>query len=133
MAHRPPRKVKFVRASLETLAPNQCLAKVELERAEAGTFVGTATGGCPDVEGLRASAQATADALMQAVGEQHLIEVHDVEVFDAFGKQAVLVHVAAQLQDRTQALMGFCVTGEDPPRAAALAVLNATNRVLDVG
>ncbi len=133
MAHRAPRKIKFVRASLETLAPNQCLAKVELERAEAGTFVGTATGGCPDLDGLRASARATADALMQAVGEEHVIEVHDVEVFDAFGQSAVLVHVAAQLHDRTQALMGFCVAGEDRARAAALAVLNATNRALDIG
>lgn len=133
MADRPPRRVKFVRASLESLAPDQCLATVELERPEQGTFVGTATGGCPDVEGLRASAQAAADALMQAVGETHLLEVHEVELFDAFGKSAVLVHVAAQVQDRPQALMGFCVAGDDAPRAAALAVLNATNRVLDIG
>ncbi len=133
MPDRPPRRVKFVRASLEQLAPNQCLATVELERPEQGTYVGTATGACPDIERLRASARAAADALMQAVGEQHLIEVHDVEVFDAFGQSAVLVHLAAQVQDRTQALMGFCVAGADPTRAAALAVLNAANRVLDVG
>lgn len=133
MALRPPRKIKFVRASLETLAPDQCLAKVELERAEAGTFVGTATGGSPHIERLRASARATADALMQAMGEKHVLEVHGVELFDAFGKAAVLVHVAAQVRDRTQALMGFCVAGEDLTRAAALAVLNATNRLLDAG
>ena len=133
MPDRPPRRVKFVRASLEQLAPNQCLAKVELSGPEEGTYVGTATGACPDVEGLRATAQAAADALMQAVGEEHLIEVHGVEVFDAFGQSAVLVHLAAQLQDRTQALMGFCVAGSDPARAAALAVLNATNRALDIG
>ncbi|MBI2537939.1 MAG: hypothetical protein HYW06_13460 [Gemmatimonadetes bacterium] len=133
MSNLAARRVKFVRASLEQLSPTQCLAKVELARAEAGNYVGTATGGCPDVEGLKASAQAAVDALMQAVGKEHLIEVHDVEVFDAFGQSAVLVHLAAQLQDRTQALMGFCVAGGDPARAAALAVLNATNRVLDIG
>jgi len=133
VSDRPPRRVRFVRASLERLSQNQCLATVELERPEAGSYVGTATGGCPEVEGLRASARAAVDALMQAVGEQHRIEVHDVQVFDAFGHSAVLVHLAAQVQDRTQALMGFCVAGEDPTRAAALAVLNATNRVLDIG
>jgi hypothetical protein len=95
--------------------------------------VGTATGGPPEREGLQASARAAADALMQAVGEKHLLEVHNVEMFEAFGHSAVLVHLAAQVQDRTQALMGFCVAGADPARAAALAVLNATNRVLDVG
>jgi len=39
------------------------------------------------VEGLRASARAAVDALMQAVGDQH--------------------------RSRTQALMGFCVAGTD--------------------
>jgi hypothetical protein len=133
VSDRPPRRIKFVRSSLELLGPNHCLAKVELERDQDRSYVGTATGGNPDQEGLHVSARAAADALMQAVGEKHLLEVHDVEVFDAFGQQAVLVHLAAQVQDRTQALMGFCVAGTDPTRAAALAVLNATNRVLDVG
>jgi len=133
VSDRPPRRVKFVRASLELLAPNHCLAKVELEGEKQHSFVGTATGGNPDQEGLRVSARAAADALMQAVGEKNLLEVHEVELFDAFGQSAVLVHLAAQLQDRTQALMGFCVAGGDPTRAAALAVLNAANRVLDVG
>ena len=133
MPDRPPRRVKFVRASLELLAPNHCLAKVELEGDQERSFVGTATGGSPDQEGLKTSARAAVDALMQAVGEKHLLEVHNVELFDAFGHSAVLVHLAARVQDRTQALLGFCVLGGDPTRAAALAVLNATNRVLDVG
>lgn len=133
MPERPQRRVRFVRASLEVLAPNQCLAKVELERPEDGRFTGTATGGNLETEGLRTSARAAADALMQAVGEERLLEVHDVEQLDTFGRPAVLVHLAAQVRDRTQALMGFCVEGGDPARAAALAVLNATNRVLDIG
>lgn len=133
MPERSPRRVKFVRAQLEQLSQNQCLAKVELERLEQGSYVGTATGAGPGVEGLRATARAAAEALMQAVGEQNVLEVHEVELFDAFGQSAVLVHLAARLQDRTQALMGFCVAGADPTRAAALAVLNAANRVLDVG
>ncbi len=133
MPERPPRRVKFVRASLDQPAPNQCVAKVELEHSESGSCVGSATGGCRDEEGLRATAQATAEALMQAVGGGHQLQVHGVELFDAFGKSAVLVHLADQHRERTQALMGFCMAGEDPTRAAALAVLNAANRVLDVG
>ncbi len=133
MSNRPPRRVKFVRAQLQELSPRQCLARVELERGEAGNFVGSATGACQAEEGLRVTAQAAAAALMQAVGGEHRLQVHGVEVFKAFGQAAVLVHLADQHRERTQALMGFCVAGEDPTRAAALAVLNAANRVLDVG
>lgn len=133
MAERIPRRVKFVRASLEPVASDECLAQVELERSDVGVFLGKARGGRSTEEGLQATAQAAADALTQAVGGGHRLQVHGVETLDTFGRAAILVHLADQQQDRTQALMGFCVAGLDPTRAAALAVLNAANRVLDVG
>ncbi len=133
MLRRPPRRVKFVHAELQHLSPTQCMARVQLEDPEAGGYVGTAVGACAVEEGLQATAKATAAALMQAVGQDHSLEVHGVELFEAFGQSAVLVHLGARLHERTLALMGFCVAGEDPTRAAALAVLNAANRVLDVG
>jgi hypothetical protein len=82
---------------------------------------------------LQATARAAAEALTQAVGGAHQLRVEGVETLDTFGRSAILVHLADQQRDRTQALMGFCVAGQDPARAAALAVLNAANRVLDVG
>ena len=133
MPERPPRRVKFVRASLELVAPDECLAQVELERGEVGSFLGKARGGRSSQEGLQATARAAADALTQAVGGGHQLRVHGVETLDTFGRPAILVHLADQQASRTQALMGFCVAGQDPTRAAALAVLNAANRVLDVG
>jgi hypothetical protein len=125
--------VRFVRASLEVVAPDECLAQVQLDRGEEGSFVGKARGGRSSEEGLQAAAKAAAEALTQAVGGGHRLRVEGVEMLDTFGRPAILVYLADQQQDKTQALMGFCVAGQDPARAAALAVLNAANRVLDVG
>ena len=133
MRSRLPRRIKFVGAQLQRLSGNQCLARVQLQQAESGSYVGTAVGASPDDEGLRATAKATAAALMQAMGRDHSLEVHDVKLFHAFGQSAVLVELGAKQQERNQEVMGFCVAGGDPTRAAALAVLNATNRVLDAG
>jgi DNA-binding NarL/FixJ family response regulator len=122
-----------VRASLEVVAPDECLAQVQLERAEEGSFVGKARGGRSSEEGLQTAARAAAEALMLAVGGAHRLRVEGVETLETFGRAAVLVYLADQQRDKTQALMGFCVAGADPTRAAALAVLNAANRALDVG
>jgi hypothetical protein len=45
----------------------------------------------------------------------------------------VLVSVSAQRQQVSRELLGFCPVEGDAPRAAALAVLNATNRFLGLG
>ena len=133
MRSRLPRRIKFVGAQLQRLSDNQCLARVQLQQAGSGSYVGTAVGASPDDEGLCATAKATAAALMQAMGRDHSLEVHDVKLFHAFGQSAVLVELGAKQQERNQEVMGFCVAGGDPTRATALAVLNATNRVLDAG
>ena len=133
MFKRPPRRIKFVGAELQRLSDNQCLARVQLQQAGSGSYVGTAVGASPDEEGLRVTARATAAALMQSVGRDHSLQVQGVKVFQAFGKPVVLVELAAQQEQGNQTLMGFCLAGTDPTRAAALAVLHATNRALDAG
>lgn len=134
MEPRPSRRVKFVRADLQSLSASKCLARVELERPESGNYVGSSTGSCPDVEGLKAAARASVEALVQAAGsERHELEVHEVRALEAFGRTAVIVHVAARRGDCRQDLMGLCVVGTDAPQAAAMAVLNAANRFFDVG
>jgi hypothetical protein len=131
MPERPQRRVRFVQAELQRLSAAACMARVELERREAGGYVGTAV--ASEAEGLRATAKAAADALMQAAASDHVLEVHDVKLLNVFGKLTVVVQVGAKQQERWVSLMGFCVAGQDPTRAAALAVLHATNRVLDAG
>jgi hypothetical protein len=121
--------VRFVRAQFDTLVSGRCAAQVELAGADA-TYVGRAEGGSIDAEGLRAAARATADAL-QDLG--HPVAVNRVEMVTAFGEAAVAVQATAQHEGETRRLVGFCLAGDDPLRAAVLAVLNATNRFLEIG
>jgi len=116
---------------VQRLSSAACMARVELERPEAGGYVGTAV--APEAEGLRATARAAVDALMQAMGDEQVLEVQGIKLMSAFGQPAVVVHLGARRRQDWQSLMGFCMAGQDPTRAAALAVLNATNRALNVG
>ncbi len=134
---RAPRVVKFVVAEL-TQAAGKCRARVELKRDPDRSYFGTAEGGCAEQDSLRSVAQATANALLQAVavGEDPQgfeILVKELAVQLAFGKRTVLVSVAGTYFKQRRDLLGLCVIESDGARAAALAVLNATNRFLGVG
>lgn len=129
MSSRPPRQVRFVSAQLRHFAPDRCEATVELKGA-AATYLGRAQGGCVDVGAFLSAAQAAADALRE---RGHNVKVDAVEMLQAFGEPAVVARVAAHYEGETRTLVGFCVAGDDPMRATVLAVLNATNRFLEIG
>ena len=129
MTNRPPRQVRFVLTRFEHLGRDRCAAHVELQGA-AATYTGRAEGGCQDVGGLRAAAQATTDAL-QDLG--HQVTLEDVALIQALGEPAVVVRVLAHHDEEVRHLVGFSLAGDDPMRAAALAVLSATNRFLEIG
>lgn len=135
--YREPRVVKFVKAELSQEA-GKCRAQVELNRDQGRSYFGTAEGRCESPENLRTVAQACANALLQAAavgGDPTLFEirVNQVAIQAAFGKETVLVSVAGTYFKQRRDLLGLCVIETDPARAAALAVLNATNRFLGVG
>ncbi len=48
----------------------------------------------------------------------------------AFDATVVIVSLSARAPEEATRLVGSCLTEKDPPRGAALAVLNATNRLL---
>jgi hypothetical protein len=126
---RPPRQVRFVLTRFENLDEGRCAAYVELQGPGA-SYTGRAEGGSRDVGGLRAAAEATAGALRDL---GHAVTLQDVQSIRAVGEFAVAVRVKAEHGHETRELVGFCLAGDDPMRAAALAVLNATNRFLDLG
>lgn len=133
---RKPRIVRFIRAEVQH-AGGGCRAEVELERESSRRFVGTSEGGAGGIDApadLRCVAEAAAHALCQAVGVPvSVVTVHGVESVDTFGQEAVVVSLAADEGKGARPLMGFCLSGRDKLRAAALAVLNGTNRFFDVG
>jgi hypothetical protein len=136
MNERPPRIVKFVNVAVTELGSGRCSARVELSREPNRSYFGTATGPCGDEEQLLLVAQATANALVQAAAGSNAsgyeIRVNEIDVQEAFGRPTVLVSVAGSYFNQRRNLLGLCYN-PDLPRAAALAVLNATNRFMGVG
>ena len=134
MTERPPRTIRFVRAELEAVAGDRCRAVVQIERPDVGLHSGTAEGPAGPADGLRAIARATGDAVSEALKEDGVsIRVRGVMPVEAFGQTVIVVSVAAASKGRNQTLLGVCDGGENSARAAALAVLNATNRFLGTG
>lgn len=134
MIQRPPRQLRFVGAQIDQLSEGRCRARVELADSAQGAYAGTVEGLCWDEDRVRSAAEATATALTQMLGfDTGALRVQGVEITEAFGHRLVMVALDARHGQENRSLMGFCVIDEDPIRAAALAVLNATNRFLNLG
>ncbi len=91
-------------------------------------FVGTAKGADSPEGQLRCAAEATAHALERATGNKVALQVLAVTAIEGF--DTVLVVVSFEALDLVERLVGSCLIKEQPSRAAALAVLHATNRRL---
>jgi hypothetical protein len=118
------RAVKFV--SVDTTGTE---ARVQLERVGAGFYQGTAEH--PDT--IRGAADAAVQAVSQVLaGKGWVLLIDQTSVADTLGKRTVFVQVSARSQGKHRVLLGFCLIDADPARAAVLAVLNATNRFLDL-
>ncbi len=112
--------------------PNgMCQAEVELEQRGGEKVVGTANGTGSGVGSMRAAAMASVAALEKAVPAGPKWELLGVKSTIAFDSTIVIVAIAARTEDGPIRLVGSYVTDDDRERAAAVAVLNATNRYLE--
>jgi len=131
MTGRASRTIRFVRSQVEDLGDGSCQAVVELEHRGRGTFTATARGPAAPADRLRAVARAASDALSDAFDDKGArVRVVNVQPVESLTKNAVMVTLAVTRGPDNQTLLGVCDVGDDPVRAAALAVLNATNRFL---
>jgi hypothetical protein len=133
---RPPRALRFISAQLEELAPDRRRATVIVQLQPEVDCVGTADarGERSDLASFRCVAEATAEALLQAVGAgDDMLDIDGISVIETLGKSILFVAIAADFGGETRELLGFSVIGSDHAKAGALAVLNATNRFLGVG
>lgn len=121
------KRVKF--AGAERIAENnQVRIRITLEWNGEKT-VGTAIGESGDLIELRTAAAAALDALEHVLGEElhiKLVGVKQVKAFDA----ELMVVALYRTGDQPQRLVGSVSAAGDPRRAAAVAVLNALNRIL---
>ena len=79
---------------------------------------------------LRCSASAAVRALERVSQPKVGFEVLGVKAVRAFDATVVIVSLSAKTDASASRLVGSYLTENDPPRGAALAVLNATNRLL---
>lgn len=82
---------------------------------------------------IRSAAAASLDAALAATGKRLHLDLVGVKSVRAFDGWIVVVRVNGQAGGRPYKLLGSasCEEEEDLPRAAALAVLDASNRLLE--
>jgi hypothetical protein len=154
MAEQTRGRVRFSGAQRIQLGDDLCRVRVRLETPANGVkVVGTAEGSATLDGQLHTAASATLEALRQThEGKLIKLELGEVTTFDAFGKSGVMVSLRVEHRGVPYFLTGFSQVGDasaDFPadvqvdvfrrqhvqvanvaQAVALAVLNATNRVL---
>ena len=130
------RMIRLVTAHLGAEEDGQWWAGVTLERAGAGRH--SVRVRCrPDTptDQLRAGAEAALEALRQAASSTELaLELREAVTFQALDRTGVMVSIVISRGPRQSTALGVCADmADDPVRAAAIAVLNATNRRLGLG
>ena len=123
-------RLKFSEFALKRLPTGRCRAKVVLTWMEVNEFVGEAEGLVSQAGELRCAAQACVMALTKAVKGELKVELLGVKAVRAFDANVVIVSLSVPKETEGQRLVGCFLTEEDPARGAALAVLNATNRIM---
>jgi hypothetical protein len=103
----------------------QC--RVTLRRGEE-QYVGEAEGFESDKSRVELSARATLAAIALSEGADGRLSLEGVKVVTAFERELILVGVIARIARQSTLLTGSCEIRDSAETAAALAVLNATNR-----
>ena len=125
-------RLRFAEFVLDRLPNGRCRAKVGLTWRDSEAFGGESEGLASQAGELRCAAEACVKALSQAVAQSGLgFELLGVKAVRAFDATVVIVSLATNGGEGSdQRVVGSVLTETDPARAAALAVLNATNRIL---
>ena len=118
----PHERLRFDEFSLDRLPSGRCVARVRLGLRELDRFDGRCEGLASPAGELRCAAQACVSAIFELLG------VKAVRAFDA---NVVIVSIAVRGEGSGgNRLVGSVLVDGDVARGAALAVLNATNRLL---
>ncbi len=123
-------RLRFQDFRFERLTSGKCRARVVLAWTDGREFVGESDGVISQTGELRCSAAAAVKALEHAVDPAMGFELLGVKAVRAFDATVVIVSLSARDDNHASRLVGSYLTDNDPPRGAALAELNATNRIL---
>lgn len=124
-------RLRFDDFNYEVFANGQCLATLSLE-LQGDRYQG-ASEGTHTLEGrLRVGALAAVQAAEAATANRIELELLGVKAVRAFDQWIVIVSIRGRSGDHSYRLLGSFATDEaDAARGAAMAVLDATNRILE--
>jgi hypothetical protein len=123
-------RVRFAAFEFHRLPSGSCRARVVLEWQPQQPFVGEAEGVASPAGMLRVAAQAAVTALESAIAGRVKIELLGVKALRAFDTNVVIVSLTAHGDGPSRRIVGSCLAEAALERGAAMAVLNATNRML---
>lgn len=123
-------RLRFVEFDFERLPNGRCRARVLLAWADGSRFEGGAEGFGSEAGELRCAAEATLQAIERAVQGRITFELLGVKSVRAFDTVVLIVSVGSHYDDDSRRLVGSFLADTDAARGAAVAVLNATNRLL---
>ena len=123
-------RFRFKEFTLDRLPSSNCRARVVLAISDDEVWVGEAEGLASQAGELRTAADACVAALAKAIHGIATIELLGVKAVKAFDNNVVIVSMAYTEGGIGQRLVGCFLAEHDSARGAALAVLNATNRIL---
>jgi hypothetical protein len=103
---------------------------VVLEWQPGERCLGVAEGISSATGALRCAAQAAVAALELAVKRRITFELLGIKALRAFDATVVIVSLATRYEGGSKRLVGSYLTEDSRERGAAIAVLNATNRLL---
>ena len=122
-------RLKFADFSFTRTPSGQCSAEVSLEWDNM-IYVGRAIGQSSPLGDFRISAEAALRALEDFAKDAMHFELLGIKHVRAFDSNLLIVSVSLREASQTTRLVGCYLADTDTRRGAAMAVLNATNRVL---
>lgn len=124
-------RLRFDNLELERFPNGRCVARVVLHWTRGREFTGEAEGTQTKQGELQAAAKAALDAAAASVEGRVGLELRGVKAVRAFDAWVVVASVSARVDGLDIRLLGaFPSPDTDVSRAAVLAVLDATNRLI---
>jgi hypothetical protein len=124
-----PRRIKLENCELDQEPGSGCTSSVELQWDPDNTFVGTAAAEDSPRGQLRCSAEATAQALKLASDGAVDLDILAIKAIEGFDTVLVIVAMRSEAAKISARLSGSCLIKGQLPQSAAMAVLDATNRL----
>jgi len=124
-----PRRVKLEKFELDQQPDSRCTSNVVLEWDPGEAYVGTASAEDSLQGRLRCGAEAAAQALELASGGAVDLDILAIKAIEGFDTVLVIVALRSGPAKINERLSGSCLIKDMAPRSAAMAVLDATNRL----